>query len=130
MRVFGAILVSAAFVAPGPVYAQAHSHAAPNGGQIQNIGKYEAELVVKGSEVVLFVVDEKEQKVDSAKLSATAVVLAEGNQQKSVELAPAGDNKLTGKADFPVKGKFRATVTLKQGGAELGKGRYNVDVKS
>lgn len=130
MRLFRAALVSAVILAPGAAFAQAHSHAAPNGGQIQNIGKYEAELVVKGGEVVLFVVDDKEQKVDSSKLSATAVVLAEGNQQKTVDLNPAGDNKLTGKANFPVAGKFRATVTLKAGGTEVGKGRYNLDVKS
>ena len=83
MRLLQAALVSATLlITPGAAYAQAHSHAAPNGGQIQNIGKYEAELVVKGNEVSLFVVDEKEQKVDASKLAATAVVLASGNQQK------------------------------------------------
>lgn len=113
--------------APIPALAQAHSHAAPNGGQLQQIGPYEAELVVRGSEVALYVVDEKEQKVDASKMSATAVVLAKGNQQKTVSLQPAGDNKLTGKVDFAVDGKFRATVTLKTPAGEAGKGRYNLD---
>lgn len=114
-------------LAPGAALAQAHSHAAPNGGQIQKIGAYEAELVVKGSDVMLYVVDDKEQKVDASKLSATAVVLAKGNEQKTVELKPTGDNKLAGKADFPVEGKFRATVTLKTATGEAGKGRYSLD---
>jgi hypothetical protein len=55
------------------------------------------------------------------------VVLAKGNEQKTVELKPAGENKLAGKADFPVEGEFRATVTLKSGGSELGKARYSLD---
>ena len=39
-----------------------------------------------------------------------------------------GPDKLIGKADFPVDGKFRATITLKTAGTEAGKGRYTVDV--
>jgi hypothetical protein len=124
-------MMFAAILAPGSALAQAvgHAHAAPNGGQIQNIGAYEGELVFKGSEIMLFVVDEKEQKVEASKLSATAVVLAKGNQQKSVEMKSSGENVLTGKIDFPVEGKFRATITLKSGAAEVGKGRYNLDAK-
>ena len=49
-------------------------------------------------------------------------------QQKTVEFKPDGEHKLTGKADFQVDGKFRATVTLKIGSREVGKGRYNMDV--
>lgn len=43
-------------------------------------------------------------------------------------MSAGGDNKLVGKADFPVDGKFRATITLKTAGSEAGKGRYTVDV--
>lgn len=109
--------------------AQAHSHAAPNGGQIQKIGSYEGELVVKGSDIILYVVDADEKKVDAAPLSATAVVLAKGNVQKTVEMKPAGENKLAGKVDFPVEGKFRAAVSLKTASGEAGKARYSLDVK-
>lgn len=130
MRLLQAALISAAFAVSASAQAQTHghSHAAPNGGQIQRIGKLEGELVVKGSDVMLYVVDEKERKVDASKLSATAVVLAKGNEQKTVELKPMKDNMLSGKAEFPVEGKFRATVTLKSGAAEVGKGRYSIDV--
>jgi hypothetical protein len=76
----------------------------------------------------LHVLDDKDQKVDATKFSATAIVLAKGNEQKTVELKPANDNVLSGKADFSVDGKFRATVTLKSGTAEIGKGRYNIDL--
>ena len=46
---------------------------------------------------------------------------------RTVELKPAGDNRLAGKVDFPIEGKLRATVTLKMGDAEIGKGRYSLD---
>lgn len=123
------MLVGGMAVASTGALAQGHSHAAPNGGQIQQIGSYEGELVVKGSDVMLYVVDAQEKKVDTSKFSATAVVLAKGNQQKTVELVPAGDNRLAGKVDFPVEGKLRATVALKTPAGEAGKGRYSVDMK-
>lgn len=110
------------------VHAQGHSHAAPNGGQIKDIGPYEAELVLKGQDLMLYIVDGQEKKVDTAKFSASAVVLAKGNEQKSVELTPSGDNRLSGKMDFTVDGKVRATVTLKSPSGEAGKGRYSLDV--
>jgi hypothetical protein len=132
--VLTALSLPAALLAPPAAQAQAgghtHSHAPPNGGQIQMIGTYEAELVVKGALILLYLVDDKEQKVDGSKFSATAVVLAKGNEQKTVELKPAKDNMLSGTISFPVEGKFRATVMLKSGTAEVGKGRYNLDVTS
>jgi uncharacterized protein (DUF2147 family) len=125
------VMSSAVFafvIAASPAaFAQAHIHAAPNGGQIQKIGSYEGELVVKGSEVILYVVDSAEKKIDSAPLTATATVLAKGNEQKVVELKPSGDNRLSGKVDFPVEGKFRATVSLKTATGEAGKARFNLD---
>ena len=87
-----------------------HSH---RGGQEVRIGSYEVELVVAGSEMTLHVNDTKDQKVDAAGFSATAIVLAKGNQQRTVELAHGGDNKLVGKIDFATDTRFRATVTLR-----------------
>ena len=112
-----------------PAFAQGHSHAAPNGGQIVNIGKLEAELVARNGEISLFLTAAKDMKVDAASYSASAVVLAKGNEQKTVELTPSGDNRLAGKLDFVVDGRFRATVTLKGRDGEIGKGRYNTDIK-
>lgn len=120
---FAALLLTTPLSLPGIAHAQ-HAH---QGGQAQKIGAYEAELVVKGSDVTLFVLDDKDRKVDASTMSATAVVLAKGNEQKTVALAPAGENRLVGKADFPVEGKFRATVSLMAGGKEVGKGRFSLD---
>ena len=131
MSFFRTAIVLAALAVPAAAFAQAggHSHDAPNGGQIQKIGNLEGELVVKGSNVILYVVDSKEQKVDASKLTASAVVLAKGNQQKVVELKPGKENMLTATIDFPIEGKFRATVTLKSGSNEVGKGRFSLDAK-
>ena len=123
---FGAVLL----VSPTFCYAQTgHSHAAPNGGQIVNIGKFEVELVATAQEIRLYLTDEKDKKVDAAQFSATAVVLARGNQQRTVELSSTGGNLLSAKYDFPVEGKFRATITLKSKDADVGRGRFNVDIK-
>jgi len=121
-------LLLAAFVTiPAAVEARAHDQP-EHGGQIQKIGKFEGELVFKGGEIVVYLLDENDNKIDASKFSATAVVLAKGNEQKTVALAPGGDNKLVGKVEFAVDGKFRAAVTLKTGGKEVGKARYNLDL--
>ena len=122
------ILTAALALTPALARAQAHSHGSPNGGQVPKIGSYEVELVVKGADARLYLLDDKEQKVDASKFSASAVVLAKGNETKTLELTPAGDNMLAGKTNFAVDGKFRATVTLKTGTSEVGKGRYSLDV--
>ena len=125
------VILFALMLAPLAATAQnkhGHSHAAPNGGQIQQIGPYEAELVVKGGKLFLYVVDEKENKVDASKLTASAMVLAKDGQ-KPVELKPAGGNMLVAESLPATDGKLRATLTLSENGKELGKGRYNLDRK-
>jgi hypothetical protein len=102
-----------------------HSH---RGGQEVRIGIYEVELTVAGSEMTLHVNDTKDQKVNTEGFTATAVVLAKANQQKTVELAHAGDNRLIRKIDFATEARFRATVTLRTPKGEVGKGRYNLNV--
>lgn len=112
---------------PALAAAQEHGHS-HHGGQEVRIGKYEVELTVTGSELTLHVNDTNDQHVDTKGFSATAVVLAKGNEQKSVELSHAGENKLVGKLDFATDARFRATVTLRAPEGEVGKGRYNLDV--
>jgi nitrogen fixation protein FixH len=109
----------------GAEEAHGHSH---RGGQEVRIGIYEVELTVAGSEMTLHVNDTKDQQVNTEGFTATAVVLAKGNQQKIVELAHAGDNRLVGKLDFATDARFRATVTLRSPKGEVGKGRYNLNV--
>jgi hypothetical protein len=124
MKIGKVLLVAS--VALFPIMAAAHGP--ENGGQQQKIGGYEAELVVKGTELTLYLTDVQEKKADANGFSASATVLAKDGQ-KTVPLTPAGANKLAGKGDFVIDGKLRATVTLLRGTTEIGKGRYNMDVK-
>lgn len=126
-----AVLAAAAWLPAIPSLARAqgaHQHA-QHGGQAQKIGRYEAELVVRGADVTLHVLDENDRPADASGLIATAQVLARGNEQRTIELRPAGENRLAGRVDFPVDGRFRAAVTLREAasGAEIGRGRYALD---
>jgi hypothetical protein len=128
MRLFIRVLVAGVLALTSAIawsQGEVHPH---HGGQAVRVGKYEIELTVKGADMTLYILDEKDDPVDSAGWSASAVVLARGNQQKTVELKPAGEHKLAGKVDFPVDGRFRATITLKNGPREVGKGRYNLNI--
>ncbi len=129
LKTHGLVACAIAQALPGAAALAQHAHTAPNGGQIQQIGAVEGELLVKGREVTLFLVDANEKKVDSTPYTATASVLAAGNQQKAVELKPAGDNRLAAPIDFPVDGKFRAALTLKKSGADVGRARYSLDAR-
>lgn len=112
--------------AQGSGHGHTHAH---HGGQAQRIGRYEAELVVRGADVTLHVLDEADRPVDASRLVASAQVLASGNQQRTLELRPAGENRLAGRVDFRVDGRFRATVTLREtSGAEIGRARYSLDI--
>jgi hypothetical protein len=124
MRAIASVFAIVFALLPAGAVAQ-HPH---QGGQAQIIGPYEVELVAKRTEVTLFVLDKREQNVDAAPLSGSAEVLAKGNERKTITFKPAGDNKLSASIDFPIEGKFRATVTLKNAQGEVGKGRYAVDV--
>ena len=75
MRFVSAAFATILILFPMSGFAQSRGgHGHPHqGGQTQMIGPYEAELVVKGSDVTLFILDDKDQKVDASRLSGTAV---------------------------------------------------------
>ena len=128
-RTIVAVAASLGLSAPWAARAQGagggHGHA--HTGQEQKIGPYEVELVVRGGEATLAITDERDQPVDAARFGATAVALARGNERRTLEFRPAGANRLTARVDFPFDGKFRATVTLRGPGGDLGQARFNVD---
>lgn len=121
-------LAAAAVLAPALTWAQGAGHGHAHSGNEVKIGRHEVELVVRGGQATLSIVDDKEQPVDAAAFGATAVVLARGNERRTLEFRPAGGNRLVAPVDFQVDGKFRATVTLRGPSGELGTGRFNVDV--
>jgi hypothetical protein len=71
----------------------------PNGGARTDAGRYHAELVIKGNDVVLYVTDGADKPVDVTGAKAEATILANKQTQK-VTLIPAGGNTLKGQANL------------------------------
>ncbi|WP_448192883.1 hypothetical protein [Azospirillum sp. sgz301742] len=93
------LLLAAALVTV-PAAAFAHGPATgPHGGPMADAGAYHAELVVQGTDVVLYVTDGSDKPVDVVGAKAEATILANRQTQK-VALAPAGANALKGQANL------------------------------
>lgn len=97
------------------------------GGQVKKIGSYEGELVVKGTDVHLYVIKDHKPMNPTAAMTAS-VRLFVNNAESQVELKPEG-NKLAGKASGPATGNVRAMASLAESGKEVGKAQYNLNVK-
>jgi hypothetical protein len=109
------VLIAAALTL-APVFAFAHGDKPPaaHGGQLQDAQGIWIELVVKGDDVVVYVVSEDHQPIAAAQISGTATVLFEGKTYK-VQLIPGKENGVQGKLPVAVVGKVVATVALKIG---------------
>ncbi|HEY1147379.1 MAG TPA: hypothetical protein VGF27_02325 [Pseudoduganella sp.] len=113
-RILTALLLSGAAVTAALTgnLARAHGTPQPNhGGIVQAVGETWLELVVRGDAVELYVQDDGDD-LPSAGMSGKFTVVT-GATKKEFALAPAGDNKLTGKAAGVAKGsKVLTVVTL------------------
>ena len=79
-----------------PALASAHGPArGPNGGQMQDLAGGHVELVAKGPELVLYLFDAQNKPMPATGATATATVLA-GGQQQTVALVAADGNALRG----------------------------------
>jgi hypothetical protein len=108
-----------------PAAASAAANVSP-GGREQWIGSYLAEFAPTGAELTLRVSDANHQPVETAGMSATAIVMSKDRGRKSVALKPAGENRLAGKIDFALPDdRLRAMVILTVGVTEVGKASYN-----
>ncbi|MDN3626863.1 adenylosuccinate synthase [Methylobacterium isbiliense] len=114
MRRFAAALLLALALTPGTVSAHGEAPRAAHGGLMQEAQALWVELVVKGTDVAVYVVDHDHKPVPAAQVSGTATVLV-GGQSYKVELNAAGDC-VQGRLPAPVTGNVVATVALKVGG--------------
>lgn len=111
MHVIAAAFAIVLVLIPPGAFAQVRGTSHPQQqGQTQIIGSNEVEPAIKGTEAALFILDNNERKVDATRLSVNVEVLVKGNERKTIELKPAGDDRLAAKADFAVESNFRATV--------------------
>lgn len=115
MKLAAASLMLALTLAPVPVFAHGEPPAAAHGGLVQEAGEMYLELVVRGSDVTVYVLDQERKPVPASQISGTATVLAGGKSHK-VELSAAEANSVRGTLPIPASGRIVATVALKIGG--------------
>lgn len=115
MKLLALALVAALAASSTAVFAHGPAPAAAHGGQVQDAHGSWVELVVRGDQVELYVMDEHGGPIAAARVSGTATVMVGGQPQK-VQLSAAEGNELTGKLASPALGKTVATVSLKIGG--------------
>lgn len=104
-----------------PAAALAHTGKGPHGGPLADAGPYYVELLVKGSELRIFVFDDKTSApVGTAGATGTAVVLI-GQKEAKVALQPAAGQQaaggeMDGKAPAAVGAGARIVVLVKMPG--------------
>jgi len=98
-----------------------------HGGQVKRIGAYEAELVVAGRDVHLYVIKDHRPMNPAPDMTASVRLYA-GNAESAVALTPQGP-RLAGAAAAPVAGKVSAMATLRQAGKDIGKAQYSLTAR-
>ncbi|MEO3472534.1 hypothetical protein AAFN86_11750 [Roseomonas sp. CAU 1739] len=118
------LILAALCLAPGVALAHLPAGArGPNGGQVQDIGSYHAELVLRGNDILVFVFDHNERPVPVAGATAQAILLANG-RQATVPLTPMEGNLLRGTGDLSEARGVRAVVTLSLPGQRTAQARF------
>jgi tellurite resistance-related uncharacterized protein len=115
MKLVAASLMMALAIAPIPVFAHGERPQPVHGGDVQDAQGVWVELVVKGSDVTVYVVSEDHKPVPAQQISGTATILIDSKSYK-VDLSPGEANSVQGKLPVPATGKLVATVALKVGG--------------
>lgn len=115
MKLAPAIIIFALALAPSLSFAHGDRPQAAHGGEIQDAQGVWVELVVKASDVAIYVMTEDHKPVSSAQVTGSATVLVEGKSYK-VELSPGRANSLQGKLSVAATGRIVATVALKVDG--------------
>ena len=113
-------IIFTAFLLPSVAFAHGDPPKAKHGGLMQESQELWLELVVKDTEVRVYVLDEKQQPVAPAQVSGTATVLVSGTSYK-VDLNSAASNAegVEGKLPVPATGRLVATVALKIGAKSI-----------
>ena len=96
-----------------PAFAIAHGQPpqAVHGGLMQEAHENWVELLVNGTQMKIYILDDREKPVSGSLLSGTASVLIDGNIYK-VQLIPGIDNVLEGNLPVSASGASAATVLL------------------
>ncbi|ACK81945.1 hypothetical protein [Methylorubrum extorquens] len=115
MKTHAIPLFLALSLATGHVLAHGEAPQAVHGGLVQEAQEMWLELVVKGTEVTVYVLDEARKPVPASQIVGTATVLVGGKSYK-VDLSPTGANSVQGTLPVAATSQIVATVSLKIGG--------------
>ena len=88
------------------------SVAAPHGGQMRMAGPYHMEIIAKDKEIVLYVTDHANTKINIDG-GISKAILQTGKTRTTVKLQPAGENIFKGTGDFIVTSKTKIVVFIK-----------------
>jgi len=117
-------LLSAALFLPAAVFAHGDK-AGPNGGVLEDAGKYHVELVMKADELRAFVTGAGGVKVDTKGAEATATVLV-GREKLTLKLVPAGGNALAAGGKFDTRAGAKVVLSLALPGQPAVSGRFSI----
>jgi methionine-rich copper-binding protein CopC len=106
--------------------ASAHAHdeeKGPNGGQVVDASGHHLEFVASGSDLTVFLTDEKAAAISSAGAKMKAIVQQNGKTDQ-VALSAAEPNKLVGKAAAPLGTGAKVVVTGSMADGHAIQGRF------
>jgi hypothetical protein len=120
-------LLSVALFLPAAVLAHGDK-TGPNGGVVEDAGKYHVELVLKADELRAFVTGAGDAKVDTRGAEATATMLV-GKEKVTLKLVPAGGNALAAGGKFDTRAGAKVVLSLALPGQPVVSGRFGIPAK-
>lgn len=113
-----------------PAAALAHGEkAGPNGGVVEDAGKYHVEMVMRADELRAFVTGDGGAKVDTKGAEASATVLV-GREKKTLKLIPASGNALAAGGKFDTRAGAKVVLTFSLPGQSAVSGRFSIPAKN
>ncbi len=128
MKALKIALLSAALFSPAAVLAHGDK-TGPNGGVVEDAGKYHVELVMKADELRAFVTGAGGAGVDTKGAEANATVLA-GREKLTLKLVPAGGNALAAAGRFDTRAGAKVVLSLALPGQPVVSGRFGISAKN
>ncbi|MFL9824262.1 hypothetical protein [Rhodoplanes sp. SY1] len=104
-----ALMAGTTLLAPAPVLA--HNPKPSHGGRIVIAGNFHVELVIDGTSLSAYLLGHDDKPRDAAGYQGVALLVVDGKSQR-VPLAPAGGNRLDGKAPAALPATVKAVVQI------------------
>jgi hypothetical protein len=105
-------LVAAAAIVATTAVASAHGpKIGVNGGPQADAGSYHVEALGQGTILQIWLRDHSNKPVSSVGYKGTAIFMIGGKPQR-IPLAPAGDNKLTGRSEVQIPAALKGAVQI------------------